>query len=106
MTRGFDRRLSALPLAAADSIRAASRAHRREPQASRHPPPPTIADSDVAPYQDSKSPASLALSASSPLDSTPNFVKMFERCVLAVRAEMPSAAPISLFDRRAATSRP
>jgi len=36
------------PQAAADSQKAASRAHRREPPASRQPPPPTIADSDVA----------------------------------------------------------
>jgi len=30
----------------------ASRAHRREPQASRPPPPPTIAESDVALFRD------------------------------------------------------
>src|SRR6185437_16722292 len=48
-------------------------------------------------------PSSRARSANSPRDSTPSFAKMFDRCVLAVRAEIPSAAPISLFDRRAAT---
>src|SRR5688572_5411245 len=44
-------------------------------------------------------------SASSPRDDTPSLLKMLATCVVTVRAEMPSAPAISLFDFRSATSR-
>jgi hypothetical protein len=40
--------------AVAESQQAASRAHRREPPASRPPPQPTIAESDLSPLNDER----------------------------------------------------
>src|SRR5678816_4928834 len=48
---------AASPAAAAGRPKAASRAHRRDPQASGLPQPPTIAAGDVAPFKRLRSPA-------------------------------------------------